>query len=969
MRKMEKLKILLVDDSPVLLKLGKEVFESDGYDVVGAKDGVEAINLLSRHTIAIIITDILMPNMDGYSLCYNVRNNEKYKAIPIIIYSGTYISQNDEQLALEIGADMYIRKPAAIKFLLDTTKEIIARPRKDNYIISCEHELSEVTRLYSARFIEKLELKNQELEEAQRELLKSEKRFRALVENSYDAIFLRDEKGMIFYQSPGVEKITGYTIDELKEGTLAELIHPEDLAQVLARADMTIKNPGKPVYSMNRMMHKGGYYIWAESITTNLLGDDDIKAIVGNFRDITERKLAEENIIKVSRLYAFISQINQAIVHIPDQSTLFQAACRIAVDIGKFEEAWISIPDTITRKLNLVAYCGMSDGELDMLNNIIYADNGSTGTVLRTGMSFVVNDFDDESVYGDAKRYAAFKGFKSGIALPIKVSGKAIGTYHIFSYKINLFDHEEIRLLEEAAGDISFALDVFEKERHRKKMEDKITQSELRLKQSQAIAHFGSWELEFSRGVAVWSEEFCRIYGVPPSNNLHTFESWISMVHPEDIERTRQIADEGRRTLTNFNMHHRIVRKDGTVRTIYSQAEFLFNAEGIPVALHGVSHDITELKESEIALAQSEANLHQLMDLIPQSIFAKDYNGSYIFVNKAFAALYGLTAEQMINRSINETIPIKGEAAAFLKQDRDVILSGEPAIIPEHPFTDHNGNILIFHTVKVPYTIAGTNKKAALGITIDITERKKAETERANIIADMVQRNNDLEQFSYIISHNLRAPVANILGLVDIMQTIGLKKKEVKEVTAFLQTAAKNLDHVIIDINHILELKNNLNGKREIIDLEHLLSEVKLSIDNRIIDEPVNIICDFSAVPEMTSVKSYLYSIFSNLISNSIKYRCPGILPMIEIKSIKTDNKIQLIFKDNGLGIDLKRCGEEVFGLYKRFHHHVEGKGMGLFMVKTQVELLGGKISVASKVNKGSEFKIQFDKSNSQGVT
>ncbi len=319
MRKIEKVKILLVDDSPVLLKLGKEIFESGGYEVIDAVDGVKALHLLSLHAIAIIITDILMPNMDGYSLCYNVRNNDKYKHIPIIIYSATYISQNDEQLALEIGADMYIRKPASHKFLLDTTKEIISRPKKENHKINHQHELSEVTRLYNARFIEKLELKNKELEVTQQELQKSECRFRALVENITDAITLHDKNGNILYQSPSVERITGYTQDQAKGKNIATFFHPNDMPVILQQLEKVLNNPGIPVQTTKRIRHKNGHYIWTEGTTTNLLADDNVRAIVGNFRDITERKLAEEKIERNEKRYRTLIENSYDAIFLRDE--------------------------------------------------------------------------------------------------------------------------------------------------------------------------------------------------------------------------------------------------------------------------------------------------------------------------------------------------------------------------------------------------------------------------------------------------------------------------------------------------------------------------------------------------------------------------------------------------------------------------------------------------------------------------
>jgi signal transduction histidine kinase len=119
---------------------------------------------------------------------------------------------------------------------------------------------------------------------------------------------------------------------------------------------------------------------------------------------------------------------------------------------------------------------------------------------------------------------------------------------------------------------------------------------------------------------------------------------------------------------------------------------------------------------------------------------------------------------------------------------------------------------------------------------------------------------------------------------------------------------------------------------------------------NLIKEQKVKFIIDFSAANELLTLKSFMHSIFYNLISNSIKYRQPDLDPIIEIKSERSGNKFILIFTDNGIGIDLVKNKGQVFGLYKRFHSHVEGKGMGLFMVKTQVETLGGSISVESIV-------------------
>jgi signal transduction histidine kinase len=240
----------------------------------------------------------------------------------------------------------------------------------------------------------------------------------------------------------------------------------------------------------------------------------------------------------------------------------------------------------------------------------------------------------------------------------------------------------------------------------------------------------------------------------------------------------------------------------------------------------------------------------------------------------------------------------------------------------------------------------------------DITQRKLAELERAKMTDDLIQRNRDLEQFTFIISHNLRAPSANIIGLTQFLQSGTLSAEEQIRCLDGLATSAANLDAVIKDINTILQVKREIKEKKEFISFSTLVNDILVSLGNVYDKKRIHLTTDFAEVDEIFSLKAYLHSVFYNLISNSIKYSKPHEQASIEIKSKKEKGNVILTFKDNGLGIDLNTKGDKVFGLYRRFHSHVEGKGMGLFMVKTQVEAIGGKISVASEVNNGTEFTI-----------
>lgn len=241
----------------------------------------------------------------------------------------------------------------------------------------------------------------------------------------------------------------------------------------------------------------------------------------------------------------------------------------------------------------------------------------------------------------------------------------------------------------------------------------------------------------------------------------------------------------------------------------------------------------------------------------------------------------------------------------------------------------------------------------------DITERKVSDMERVRVTNDLVQRNKDLEQFTYIVSHNMRAPVANIIGLSHLLNILDLDDSECEEIKLALHTAITALDNTIIDLNHILEVSSKGHERSEQVSFRALIADITLSLNHLIESERAVISYHFNEIEEIAGIKSYLYSIFYNLILNGIKYRRPGVDPVITVSGYKTGTGISIRFQDNGKGIEEKNI-KNLFGLYKRFDTHVEGKGMGLFMVKMQVESMGGIISVESEPEKGSAFVIEF---------
>ncbi len=253
-------------------------------------------------------------------------------------------------------------------------------------------------------------------------------------------------------------------------------------------------------------------------------------------------------------------------------------------------------------------------------------------------------------------------------------------------------------------------------------------------------------------------------------------------------------------------------------------------------------------------------------------------------------------------------------------------------------------------------------EKRAAELIVSNKELLFQNEQREKMTTDLIQRNKDLEQFTYIISHNLRAPVANIIGLSYRLQQTGLSNDLRSQIGAGLSTSVTRLDEVIRDLNDILKIRQMVDESKQLIKFDEFISDIHLSIEKMLENEKAQILWNFTEAEEIVTIKGYLHSIFFNLISNSLKYRQPNVTPVIKITSRKSNGKIVLLFEDNGIGIDLSTAGEHVFGLYKRFHtDRAEGKGMGLYMVKTQVESMGGKISISSEVNVGTQFQIEFN--------
>ena len=382
---------------------------------------------------------------------------------------------------------------------------------------------------------------------------------------------------------------------------------------------------------------------------------------------------------------------------------------------------------------------------------------------------------------------------------------------------------------------------------------------------------------------------------------------------------------------------------------------------GGKTCLLGTGIDISKRVEIEETLQKSEAMLSYILNLIPQAIFWKDTQSTILGGNQVFAKAAGLPITDLIGKNDRELPWDVEETKKYVADDQEVMLSNKAKLHVIETQRQADGRTVWLDTSKIPLTDANGEVYGVLGIFEDITERKEAEEERERLTLDLIEKNINLKQFSYIVSHNLRSPINKILGLGSLIKMPPQPDDPNYRIMEYIVNEAQNLDNVVKDLTTIISFQDIGVNVKEEISISDEMKLIKNALENEIVESGAILTCDFTRVNSFKSVKGYFYSIAYNLVTNAIKYRDPQRQLHIDVRSFIDNEQLCFQVSDNGLGIDLDRYGREIFGLYNRFHSKdIPGKGMGLNLVKTQAETLGGRVELDSKLGVGSIFRVYF---------
>lgn len=740
---------------------------------------------------------------------------------------------------------------------------------------------------------------------AKANLEKNSHEINMLFENMEEGFFSVDVvNNQVLQISKACEKIWGYPKQAFIENPyLWQQVVVEEDKPAVAESFAACQN-GLAVTHAYRILHKNGSTRWLQSkIIPTVNSEGVLLRIDGMIADITERKEAEKTIAD--------NELTNRIF---------------------FEQSLAAIyRTTITGE---IIYCNMAFANM-------LGFNSPNELVHQNITDFYLCKPDSDTFFTGLRERKALVD----INLPLKHRNGSI--LHVL---------ENSAIYVDPATGIEYCDGIMINITERKKAEDKLYASEKRYRQIVETAQEGIWTIDEREQTNFVNKKICDILEYSPEEmmgkGLYDFMD-------EEGKKYAIACMERRRKGSKENLDIRYITKTGREVWANISANPIIDDDGTYRGALAMVTDITDRKHHDELLQKSEANLRTIFDHADSSFLLLDADFKIISFNAMAQTAMLQQADLPLRAGEHLLAFVTAERQPAIKDILQRVVNGET--VSYQICLTPPGGVSKWYDVKwvgVPYT-GHTTKWGIMVSGKDVTQEKIISLERERMTTDLVQRNKDLQQFNYIVSHNLRAPVANIMGLTSLLADDGGDAEFKRELVKGLGVSIKNLDGIIKDLSHILQVREQrIHESKEDVMLTQLVEEIKTSIGNIIKKENAVLECSFVGTEHLFTIRSYIHSIFYNLILNSIKYKRTGVYPVIKITGSAQGGMVTIDFADNGKGTDMVRNGKEMFGLYKRFDSKVEGKGIGLFIVKAQVESLGGTISVTSEVGKGTTFSV-----------
>jgi len=469
------------------------------------------------------------------------------------------------------------------------------------------------------------------------------------------------------------------------------------------------------------------------------------------------------------------------------------------------------------------------------------------------------------------------------------------------------------------------------------------------------------WDWDIKTGGFIWNKGIQGIFGYKKEDVRENLQWWFEKIHPEDsLKMSVKLYSFIEQKTEKWQDYYRFMCADGTYKYVFDRGFLVMDDDRNVVRMIGAIQDITKQKEEEQRLKLLETVITQTKDtvIITEISDIEKELPKIVFVNPAFTKMTGFKSNEVIGKNAN-ILMNKFSVRNDIKKLAEVLKKKEEFTFEALNKRKNNEQYWVNLTM-IPITNKDNQHSHWISIQRDISVEKEREKEREHLISELTQNNKDLKQFSYITSHNLRAPLSNLTGLLNLVEDIPIENQELKEIISGFSKSTHQLNETINDLVNVIIIKDSPSIQKEGIVIKDVFENVFNQLSFLIgLKKPI-IKMDLNKAQIVFLNKSYIESILLNLMSNSLRYCDPNKQLKISIASKKNGTETIITFKDNGIGIDLERNKDKVFGLYQRFHDYPDSKGLGLYLVKSQVESMGGTISIDSKVGVGTTFTITF---------
>lgn len=465
----------------------------------------------------------------------------------------------------------------------------------------------------------------------------------------------------------------------------------------------------------------------------------------------------------------------------------------------------------------------------------------------------------------------------------------------------------------------------------------------------------GIWEYDINSNEVKWSDGFYHILGYEPgeiecSQNFF-YDSLI--YHGDKKQFVKSLLD--RAAGHSSTVQVRLLTKELGFQWFEHTSS---KSEDANPKIYGSFVNINAYKIAELQASQKEFLYNETSKIAKVALWEFDVRSGHLTLSAETYDIIEVSSSAKL--SMDEFLIFFDQQSQQVAVDAvDQIIKYSKAFDLDLPFRTAKNKLTWVKFKAIPI-IDDYGKCITLrGVIQDIDHVKQREANLQRSLSQTTDQNKRLQNFAYIVSHNLRSHTGNLEFMVNLFKESD-SQEEKDEVYEHIKSISSNLSTTVRHLDEIIKIQSEVSNERPVIKFEEVFTSIMGVLQANIREADAKIEYDFSKAPEVEYIPAYLDSILQNMLTNAIKYRQRDRQLVIKCNTFQMNKHVYLIFEDNGMGIDMAKHGDQLFGMYKTFHHNNDAKGIGLFITRNQIESLGGTIKVESAVNQGTKFTIRL---------